>query len=71
MWHVHLKMDKVDFKKATVKFFFCIFLQSPHQVDMKKVVKCPREYFAYFNGLETRGVIDHWYFDYLQCYVRY
>ena len=30
-----------------------IFLQSPHQVDMKNVVECPREFIAYFNALET------------------
>ena len=34
---------------------FCIFLQSPHLVDMKKVIKCQKEFFAYFNALETRG----------------
>ena len=32
---------------------FCIFLQSTHQVDMKNVVECPGEFFAYFNALET------------------
>ena len=32
---------------------FCIFFQSPHQVDMKNVVECPREFIAYFNALET------------------
>ena len=52
--HVHLKMDKVDLKKNTgEKFCFCIFFQSPHQVDMKNVVECPREFIAYFNALET------------------
>ena len=34
-----------------------IFLQSPHQVDMKNVVECQKEFFAYFNALETRGVV--------------
>ena len=29
---------KVDLKMATMKIF--IFLQSPHQVDVKKVVEC-------------------------------
>ena len=32
---------------------FCIFFQSLHQVDMKNVVKCHREFIAYFNALET------------------
>ena len=36
-----------------MNFFFCIFLKSPHQVDMKNVVECKKELFAYFNALET------------------
>jgi hypothetical protein len=53
---VHLKTDKVDLKKShREKIFFCIFLQSPHQVDMKNVVRCQKDFFAYFNALETRG----------------
>ena len=31
----------------------CNFLQSHHQVDMKNVVECKKEFFAYFNALET------------------
>ena len=37
-------------------FFFCIFLQSTHQVDMKNDVECPGEFIAYFNALETTSV---------------
>jgi len=33
----------------------CIFFQSPHQVGMKKVVKCYKHFFGYFNALETNG----------------
>ena len=54
--HVHLKTDKVDFKKKShheIFIFFAFFFQSPHQEDMKNVVKCPREFIAYFNALET------------------
>ena len=51
--HVHLKMDKVDLKKSHREKKNCIFLQSPHQVDMKNVVECQKEVFAYFNALET------------------
>ena len=40
--HVHLKMDKVDLKKNTVKKF--IFLQFSHQVDMKNVVECQKDF---------------------------
>ena len=31
----------------------CIFLESPHQVDMKNVVKCHKHFFGYFNALKT------------------
>ena len=49
-------MDKVDLKKShRENYFFCIFFQSSYQVDMKNVIQCPREFFAYFNALETRG----------------
>ena len=43
------------FKKKTIVkfFFFYIFLQSPHEVDMKNMVECQKEFFAYFNALET------------------
>ncbi len=55
---MHLKTDKVDFKKShREKKIFCINLQSTHQVDMKNVVDCPREFITYFNALETRGEI--------------
>ena len=33
----------------------CIILQSPHQVDMKNVVKCWKDFFGYFNALETHS----------------
>ena len=32
-----------------------IFLESPHQVDMKNVVKCYKYFFGYFNALKTHG----------------
>ena len=35
------------------KLCFCIFLQSTHQVDMKNIVEFQKEFFAYFNTLET------------------
>ena len=56
--HVHLKTDKVDLKKkATVKKkFFCIFFQSTHQVGIKNVVKCYKDFFGYFNALKTHCV---------------
>ena len=33
----------------------CIFLESPHQVDMKNVVKCYKHFFGYFNALKTHS----------------
>ena len=30
-----------------------IFLESPHQFDMKNVVKCYKHFFCYFNTLKT------------------
>ena len=54
--HVHLKTDKADKKKShREKFFFCIFFQSTHQVGMKNVVKCYKDFFGYFNALKTRS----------------
>ena len=50
---MHLKTDKVDKKTSQSENFFLRFFQSPHQVDMKNVIECPREFFAYFNDLET------------------
>ena len=33
-----------------------IFLESPHQVDMKNVVKSSKHFYGYFNTLETHSV---------------
>ena len=35
----------------------CDYLQYPLQVDMNNVVKCRKDFFAYFNALETRGEV--------------
>ena len=35
--------------------FFCKFFQSTYQVGMKNVVGCYKEFFGYFNALETNG----------------
>ena len=35
------------------KFFFAFFFQSTHQVGMKNVVKCYKDFFGYFNPLKT------------------
>ena len=31
----------------------CIFLQSPHQLDMKNYVKCCKDFLLYLTTLET------------------
>ena len=40
-------------KKKPLENFLLHFFQSFHQVDMKNVDECLREFFAYFNALET------------------
>ena len=35
------------------EIFFLIFLQSVHQIDMKNVVKCWKDFLPYFTTLET------------------
>ena len=49
------KRIKWILKKATVKKKICIFFQSSHQVGMKNVVECCKEFFGYFDALETNG----------------
>ena len=49
-------MDKVDLKKKPPwKKKNLHFFQSTHQVDMKNVVECSKDFFAYFNALETNS----------------
>ena len=38
---------------GALEHFFLFFLQFPHEVDMKNVVECQKEFFAYLNALET------------------
>ena len=47
-----------ELKKPSWEFiFFYIFLESPHLVDMKNVVKSSKHFFGYFNTLETHSVL--------------
>ena len=46
------KTDKKDFKKSQRESFF--FLQI-FAIHMKNVIECWKEFFAYFNALETQG----------------
>ena len=42
-------------KSHREKFFFLIFLQSIHQVDIKNVVKLASDFFPYFEALYTNS----------------
>ena len=46
--------SKREFCENSISF---IFLKSPHQVDMKNVVKSFKHFFGYFNILETHSVV--------------
>ena len=46
--HVHLKTDEVDLKKSHREKKLHFFFQSPHQVDMKNVVKLWKDFLLYF-----------------------
>ena len=47
-----------------------IFLESPHQVDMKNVFKSSKHFFGYFNTLETHiaNILPRYYFNYLSMH---
>ena len=49
-----MHMDRPD--KSKHLNFFCIFLQSPHQSRHEKCFKCWKDFFCYFNALETRNL---------------
>ena len=42
-------------RESSISF---IFLESPHQVDMKNIVKSSKQFFGYFNTLETHSVLQ-------------
>ena len=55
---INLKIFLGYQRKATVqKKNFCIFFQSTHQVGMKNVVKCYKDFFGYFNALKTHSAL--------------
>ena len=55
--HVHFKTDKVDLKKTHCDNFFFAFFQSPHQVDMKNVVKWQKDFFCLFQCSRNIGCL--------------
>ena len=44
-----------------------IFLESPHQVDVKNIVKCWKDFLCYFTTLETYRVCIEHYFKHRLC----
>ena len=52
-WLCYFAGSSKSHRKNSISF---IFLESPHQVDMKNVVKSSKHFFGYFNTLETHSV---------------
>ena len=52
-WLCHFAGSSKSYRENSTSF---LFLESPHQVDMKKVVKSSKDIFGYFNTLETHTV---------------
>ena len=48
--------------KSHHDFYIYIYLKSIHQVDMKNVVKCYKQFFCYFNTLKTHCVMPKCFF---------
>ena len=53
-WLCYFAGNSKSHRENSISF---IFLESPHQVDMKNVAKCYKHFFAYFNALKTHSVI--------------
>ena len=51
-WLCYFAGSSKSHRENSISF---IFLESPHQVDMKNVVKCQKHFFGYFNALKTHG----------------
>ena len=50
-----LKQIMYIISKSHHECFFWIFFQSIYQVDMKNIVKCVQDFFAYINALEINS----------------
>ena len=51
-WLCYFERSSKSHRENSISF---IFLESPHQVDMKNVVKSSKHFFGYFNTLETHS----------------
>ena len=54
-WQCYFAGSSKSHRENSISF---IFLESPHQVDMKNVVKCWKDFLYYFPTLETYCVQD-------------
>ena len=52
-WLCYFAGNSKSHRENSISF---IFLESPHQVDMKNVVKCWKDFLSYFTTLETYRV---------------
>ena len=66
-WLCYFAGNSKSHRENSISF---IFLESPHQVDMKNVVKCWIHFFGYFNALKTHGVIEGSFFECQKFRVR-
>ena len=55
-WLCYLTGSSKSHRENSISF---IFFESPHQVDMKAVVKSSKHFFGYFNTLETHSVLSN------------
>ena len=56
-WLCYFAGSSKSHRENSISF---IFLESPHQVDMKNVVKCWKDFLSYFTTLETyRALSQH------------
>ena len=53
-WLCYFAGNSKSHRENSISF---IFLESPHQVDMKNVAKCYKHFFGYFNAVKTHGVL--------------
>jgi hypothetical protein len=61
-WLCYFASNSKSHRENSISF---IFLESPHQVDMRNVVKSSKHFFAYFNTQETHSTKQH-LFKYMQ-----
>ena len=53
-WLCYFAGSSKSHRENSISF---IFLESPHQVDMKNIVKSSKHFFGYFNTLETHSAL--------------